>query len=164
VRYSDFWATVTSNDALCYWADVLSCLSVCNVGVLWPNGWMDQDTTWYGSRPIGLGPGDIVLDSSLVRHFSTSSHAAHVYCGETVAHLSYTAELLLFQRKRSDLLRFRLIVLDNCRNIVGSKVQRRILVAAACIRKFNSILGLTIGDLERDTPVKNPGYANGNFT
>jgi len=30
---------------------VLSCLSVCNVGVLWPNGWMDQDETWHASRP-----------------------------------------------------------------------------------------------------------------
>jgi len=26
------------------------CLS-CSVGVLWPNGWMDQDATWYGGRP-----------------------------------------------------------------------------------------------------------------
>jgi len=26
------------------------CLSVCNVGVLWPNGWMDHDATWYGDR------------------------------------------------------------------------------------------------------------------
>ena len=30
------------------------CLSVCNVGVLWPNGWMDQDATWYGSRPLSI--------------------------------------------------------------------------------------------------------------
>jgi len=29
----------------------LSALSVCNVSVLWPNGWMDQDAcTWYGGR------------------------------------------------------------------------------------------------------------------
>jgi len=27
------------------------CPAVCNVGVLWPNGWMDQDTTWYRGRP-----------------------------------------------------------------------------------------------------------------
>jgi len=27
------------------------CLSVCNVGVLWPNGWMDQGETWPGGRP-----------------------------------------------------------------------------------------------------------------
>ena len=27
--------------------------------VLWPNGWMHQDTTWYGGS---LRPGDIVLD------------------------------------------------------------------------------------------------------
>jgi len=26
-------------------------LSVCNVGVLWSNGWMDQDVTWYVGRP-----------------------------------------------------------------------------------------------------------------
>jgi len=26
-------------------------LSVCNIGVFWPNGWMDQDATWYESRP-----------------------------------------------------------------------------------------------------------------
>ena len=32
------------------------CLSVsvclvCNVGVLWPNGWTDQDDTWQAGRP-----------------------------------------------------------------------------------------------------------------
>ena len=26
--------------------------------LLWPNGWMDQDATWYA---VGLGQGDIVL-------------------------------------------------------------------------------------------------------
>jgi len=31
---------------------------VCNGGVLWPNGWMDQDATWY---EVGYVPGDIVL-------------------------------------------------------------------------------------------------------
>jgi len=29
----------------------LSCLSVCDIGVLWPNSWMDQDETWRGDRP-----------------------------------------------------------------------------------------------------------------
>jgi len=27
------------------------CLSVCNFGVLWPNGWTDQDETWLVGRP-----------------------------------------------------------------------------------------------------------------
>ena len=43
---------------LCYRTVVLSvCLSVlsvspvCNVGVLWPKGWMDQDETWRAGRP-----------------------------------------------------------------------------------------------------------------
>ena len=29
----------------------LSCLSVCDVGALWPNGWMDQDETLRAGRP-----------------------------------------------------------------------------------------------------------------
>jgi len=35
--------------ALCYRSVV--CLSVCDVGVLWPNGWMAQDETWQWDRP-----------------------------------------------------------------------------------------------------------------
>jgi len=27
------------------------CLSVCDVGVLWPNGWTNQDETWHADRP-----------------------------------------------------------------------------------------------------------------
>jgi len=44
--------------ALCYRSVVLSCpvclsvcLSVCDVGVLWPNGWPDQGGTWHGGGP-----------------------------------------------------------------------------------------------------------------
>ena len=28
----------------------LSCLFVCDVGVLWPNGWTDQDRTWHAGK------------------------------------------------------------------------------------------------------------------
>jgi len=37
-----------------YWTVVLSVCPVCpvcDVGVLWPNGWTDQDETWHASRP-----------------------------------------------------------------------------------------------------------------
>jgi len=37
--------------ALCYRTVVVSVLSVCDVGVLWPNGSMDQDETWRAGRP-----------------------------------------------------------------------------------------------------------------
>ena len=47
---TSFWATITSN-GLSYAMEPLSSLSVCNVGVSWPNGWMDQDATWYRGRP-----------------------------------------------------------------------------------------------------------------
>jgi len=33
---------------LCYQTIVCP---VCDVGVLWPKGWMDQDATWCGGRP-----------------------------------------------------------------------------------------------------------------
>ena len=45
--YFTFWATVCKT--------VCPMLSdhcpVCNVGVLWPNGWTDQDETWNRGRP-----------------------------------------------------------------------------------------------------------------
>jgi len=63
---------------------------VCNVRVLWPNGWTDQDATWYGG--IGLGPGDIVLGgdpAARKRGHNIPYFSAHVYCGQTVPYLSY---------------------------------------------------------------------------
>jgi len=47
---------------------------------------------------VGLGPGDIVLDGDPAPHgkrHSSPLFSVHVYCGQTVAHLSYTAEHLL---------------------------------------------------------------------
>ena len=41
------------------------CVSVCNVDVLWSNGWIDQDATWYGYRPR---PIDTVLDGNPAPH------------------------------------------------------------------------------------------------
>ena len=39
--------------ALCYRFVIFMsvCLSVCDIGVLWRNGSMDQDETWQGDRP-----------------------------------------------------------------------------------------------------------------
>jgi len=45
------WATFCNTDRLLYAIRPLSCLSVCDVGVLWPNGWMDQNETWHEGRP-----------------------------------------------------------------------------------------------------------------
>jgi len=75
----------------------LSCLSVCNVGVLWPNGSMPLGTQ------VGLGPGHIVLDGDPGRSASTewgtaaSPHfPAYVCCGQTIAHLSNCWALVTF--------------------------------------------------------------------
>jgi len=41
--------------ALCYQTavclSILSCMYVCNVRILWPYGWRDQDETWRARRP-----------------------------------------------------------------------------------------------------------------
>ena len=47
IFYNGFWATVCQT--------VRSMLSdrcpVCNVGALWPNGWMNHVETWHAGRP-----------------------------------------------------------------------------------------------------------------
>ena len=43
----------------------LSVLFVCNVAVLWPNGWMDEDETWHAGR--------------------TQAHTGHIVLGEDPA-------------------------------------------------------------------------------
>jgi len=44
-----FWRTFAKPFTRCYETVVCSLyLSVCNIDVLWPNGSMDQDATWYG--------------------------------------------------------------------------------------------------------------------
>jgi len=42
------YQTVVSVPSVC-----LSC-PVCDVAILWPNGWMDQDETWHADRPWPL--------------------------------------------------------------------------------------------------------------
>ena len=55
----------------------------------WPNGWMDQDAIWYGGRsqprPHCVRYGPAPPESGT----APSLFSAHVYCGQTVAHLSY---------------------------------------------------------------------------
>jgi len=56
--------------------------SVCNVGVLWPNGWTDQDETWPAGRPrpwphyVRLGP----TSPSPKGH--SSQFLAYICCGQ----------------------------------------------------------------------------------
>jgi len=84
---------------LCYGAVVcpvcLFCLSVCNVGVLWPNGWIHQDATCYGGRPrprrhcVRCGP------RSLPQKWTQQPPLfGPLYCG-TVAHLSNCRALVV---------------------------------------------------------------------
>ena len=55
LRFQAEGRTRRPNLALVFWATVFKTVPPCNVDVLWPNGWMDQDTTWYGGRPRPRG-------------------------------------------------------------------------------------------------------------
>jgi len=74
-----FWATVCKTVRPMQSDRCLSCLSVCDVGVLWQNGLTVQDETWHAfvasakvrfinalnnNNNVGLGPGHIVLDGN----------------------------------------------------------------------------------------------------
>jgi len=51
--------------------------------LLWPNGWMDEDTIWYGGRPRPRRHCVKWGFSSPRKGHSTAPHSsAHVYCGE----------------------------------------------------------------------------------
>jgi len=80
---------------LCVWATIcrtvhpmlsdhcLSVLSVCNVGVLWPNGWTDQDETWHAGRPRPW-PHCVRWDPAPPPPKGHSPQfSAHVRCGQT---------------------------------------------------------------------------------
>jgi len=63
---------------------------------LWPNGWMDEDATWYGSRPWPR-PHCIRRVPSCTRKMHSSPpplFSDHVYCGHGRPSQLYTAELL----------------------------------------------------------------------
>jgi len=88
----NFWATVCKTVRPVLWDRCLSVLSVCDVGVLWPNGWMDQDETWYAAplpkgREVGLGPGDTVLYGNPApappKKGTAPQFSVHICCGQT---------------------------------------------------------------------------------
>ena len=69
------------------------CLSL-SVGILWPNGWMDQDATWCGGRPwhrwlcVRWGPSSPHAKGQSSSHFS-----AHFALARSP--ISTTAELIV---------------------------------------------------------------------
>jgi len=48
--FVSFWATVCKTVRTMLSGSCPDC-PVCDIGVLWPNGWMDQDETWHAGRP-----------------------------------------------------------------------------------------------------------------
>jgi len=60
----------------------LSCLSGCDASVLWPNGWMDQDATWYGGKPRAR-PHYMLHGGGFLPKWQSPQFLAHVFCGQT---------------------------------------------------------------------------------
>jgi len=58
-------------------------LSVCNVSVLWPNGWMDEeDETWHGGRPR-YRPHCVWWEPSSPKWSTAPQFSVHVCWGQT---------------------------------------------------------------------------------
>jgi len=55
---------------------------VCDVVVLWPNGWMNQGATWYGGRPRRR-PHCVRWGPTSPQKGHNPKFSAHVYCGQT---------------------------------------------------------------------------------
>jgi len=74
---------------------VLSCLSLCDVRALWPNGWTDQDETWQAGRPRSLphcvrwGP------SSPPPKGHSPQFSVHICCGQMAAWIKMSLDVEL---------------------------------------------------------------------
>ena len=77
-----FWATVCKTVRAMLLDRCLSVCPVCDVGVLWPNGWMDQHATWYGGRPPPW-PHCVRWGPSSPKGHNSPQFSTHVYCGQT---------------------------------------------------------------------------------
>jgi len=77
-----FWATVCERVHPMLSDRCLSVCPVCNIGVLWPNSWMDQDETWLAGRPlpwphcVRWGP------SAPSPNWAQPQFLAHICCGQ----------------------------------------------------------------------------------
>jgi len=108
-RHLIFGSLFVKRFALCYQiiflcvCPVLSCLPVYNVGVLWPNGWIDQDETWHGGRPqlrphcVRWGTSPPPLKGHSSPHFS-----ALISSCQTDAHLSNCWALVIITSANVD--------------------------------------------------------------
>jgi len=67
-----FWATVCKT-VQAMLSDRCPVLSVCDIGLLWPNGWMKMKL----GMQVGLGPGHIVLDGDPARPMSVVAKWMH---------------------------------------------------------------------------------------
>ena len=83
-----FWRPFVIRFVLCYQTVVCP---VCDVGVLWPNSWVEWIKMPLGTE-VGLGPGHIVLDggpsSSTSKGHSSPPIFGRCLLWPTVAHLS----------------------------------------------------------------------------
>jgi len=85
-RYSFTGPPFVKWSALYYRSVVCPVLSVCNVGALWPNGWMDKMKL---GMQVGFGPGYMVLDGDPVPPLQKGQQplqfSGHICCGQRVA-------------------------------------------------------------------------------
>ena len=83
MNVTHFWATVCKMVCPVLLDRCLSYLSVCDVGVLWPNTWMDQNETWHTGRPRPRPHCVRWGSSSPPQKGHSPQFLAYVCCGQT---------------------------------------------------------------------------------
>ena len=97
--------------------------------LLWPNGWMDEDAAWYGSRPRPRPHSTRRGPSSRERGTAAPLFLAHVHCGH-----GRPSQLLL-----SSCFRF----LEEYNPNNPTKVNRRLLTVTVTVKRLFSHINWT---------------------
>ena len=83
----------------------LPVLSICDVGVLWPNGWTDQDETWHAARPWRLcvrwGPSPLNFRPMFIIVIVISLEHCTMHCRLVCSSSSFSILCILFLDKKS---------------------------------------------------------------
>ena len=138
--------------------------------LLWPNGWMDQDATWFGGRHrprrhyVRGGPSFRIKRSTAPTFRPMSIVAKRSLISDTDEHLLRVRRLAAFRRmlgtprtktdQRADygeIIAFHLSLPTYGRSLNNDGPRRRAAASSRCMRISNYAIGLSNDRLQRST-------------
>jgi len=104
--------------------------------LLWPNGWMDEDAAWYGSRPRPEPHCTTRGPSSRERSTVTTLFSAHVYCGHGRPSQLLLNSLNFAVMQRVARVCQQQLILVTRATLAGAGISRRVSVTSRCSRPY----------------------------